>query len=263
MSRIKRKRRHRPVRRKIENDSTVPLPSDWSSFTSLEENKADLAILLSTHLIDHNSTESAMIVVAGEFSESTTVKSSDPDLDVSSLPADHEECDTRLILHCIHAHMNTIVIPVRDTDVLLLLAHYSRIDCIRLYMKAGTSKAPTYLPVHEILQNLSVEQLDTLLAFHAVTGCNNVSQFSGHGIKKKPAWQVFQQHHTALFGLGKGPVTDHIVMSTEKFICKMYGVPEVDTCNKARVKLFCIGRAHESLPPTSDATKFHIMRAHC
>ena len=51
-------------------------------------------------------------------------------------------------------------------------------------------------------------------------------------------------------------------MSTEKFICKMYGMPEVDTCNKARVKLFCISRAHKTLPPTSVATTFHIMRAH-
>ena len=42
----------------------------------------------------------------------------------------------------------------------------------------------------------------------------------------------------------------------------MYGAPEVDTCNEVRVKLFCIGRAHETLPPTSDATTFHIMRAH-
>ena len=42
----------------------------------------------------------------------------------------------------------------------------------------------------------------------------------------------------------------------------MYGVPEVDTCNKARVKLVCIGRAQETLPPTSDAAKFHIVRPH-
>ena len=229
-TRVKRKQRHLPV---CFNDSTVPLPSDWSSFTSLEEKKADL-LLFSTHLIEHNSTESPVIVVAGGFSNSTTVKSSDPDLDVSSLRADHEEGDTRLILHCIHAHMNTIVVSVRDTDVLLLLlAHYSRIDCTRLYMKAGTSKAQQYFPVHEIHQNLSVEQLDTLLSFHAVTDCDSVSQFSGH--RKKTAWQVFQQHHT---DLGKGPLTDHIVMFTEKFICKKYGMPEVDTCNKARIVRF-------------------------
>ena len=64
---------------------------------------------------------------------------------------------------------------------------------------------------------------------------------------KKTAWQVFQQYHTDLIGFGKSPLTDHIVMSTEKFICKMYGVPDVDTCNKARVKLFCIGRAHKTV----------------
>ena len=80
--------------------------------------------------------------------------------------------------------MSMIVVSVRDTDgLLLLLAHYSRIYCIRLYMKAGTSKAPKYFPVREIHQNLSVEQLDTLLTFHAVTGCDSVSQFSGHGKK--------------------------------------------------------------------------------
>jgi len=73
---------------------------------------------------------------------------------------------------------------------------------------------------------------------------------------------VFQQYHTDLIGYGKGPLTDHIVMSTEKLICKMYGVPDDDTCNKARVMLFCIGRAHKTLPPTSDATTFHIMWAH-
>ena len=51
--------------------------------------------------------------------------------------------------------------------------------------------------------------------------------------------------------------------SAEKSICKMYDIPEVDTCNKARVMLFCIGWAQENLPPTSDAAKFHIMRSHC
>ena len=80
-----------------------------------------------------------------------------------------------------------------------------------------------------IHQNRSVEQLDTLLAFHAVTGCVSVSQFRGH--RGKIAWQVFRQHHIDLIGFGKGPLTYHIVMSTEKFICKMYGMPDDDICN--------------------------------
>ena len=50
----KRKQRHRPVRRKIENNSAVPRPSDWPSFMALEGNKADLAQLLSYHLIERS-----------------------------------------------------------------------------------------------------------------------------------------------------------------------------------------------------------------
>ena len=257
-TRVKRKQRHRPVRREIKNES-VPLPADWSSFMALEENKADLAQLLSNHLIEHSPDDEVVVVVSGGFAEATTVKSSDPNLEVSSLSADHEEADTQLILRCIQALMETIVVSARDTGVLLLLlAHYDRIGCTYLYMKAGTSKDPKYFPVHDIHKLLSDDQVDTLLAFHALTGCDSVSQFSGHG--KKTTWQVFKQHHTDLTGLGKGPLTEDLVTSTERFICKIYGVPEVDTCNKARVKLLCKGRPQETLPPTSDAVRFHIMR---
>ena len=108
---------------------------------------------------------------------------------------------------------------------------------------------------------LSIDLVDTLLPFHAITGCDSVSQSSGHD--KKTAWAVFKQQHTDLIGLGKGSLTENIATSTEKFICKIYAVPEGDTCNKARVKLFCIGRTQETLQPTTDAAKFHIMRSYC
>ena len=39
-------------------------------------------------------------------------------------------------------------------------------------------------------------------------------------------------------------------------------MPEVDTWNKARVNLFCIGRTQEILTPTSDAAKFNIMHSY-
>ena len=77
--------------------------------------------------------------------------------------------------------METLVVSVRDTNVLLLLAHYDRMQCKRLYMKAGTSKAPKYLPVHEICMWLSADHVDKLLAFH-VTECNS----SVATVRKKP-----------------------------------------------------------------------------
>ena len=146
--RTKRNQLHWPVRRMIKND---PLSSDWSSFMALEENKADLALLLSSHLIEHSRQVESMVVTARGFVEATTVKSSDPELDISFLRADHKHADTRLIIYCVHARMETMVVSARDTDVLLLLlAHYDKIGCTRLYMKAGTSKEPKYFPVHAI-----------------------------------------------------------------------------------------------------------------
>ena len=46
------------------------------------------------------------------------------------------------------------------------------------------------------------------------------------------------------------------------FICMMYSVSDVNKCDDARVKLFCKCKSQDALPPTSDAIKFHIMRAH-
>jgi len=51
----KRKQRHRSVRRKIENDASVP--SNWSGLMTFKGNKADLALLLSNHLIEHSPTD--------------------------------------------------------------------------------------------------------------------------------------------------------------------------------------------------------------
>ena len=122
-TRTKRKKGKRPVRRQIESES-VPLPSDWSNFMALEDNKADIALLLSNGMIDHSPSDQR-VVAAGGFTEATTVTSSDVTIDLSLLEGVHEEPDTRLILHYIHAHMESMVVSVRDTDVhLLLLAHY-------------------------------------------------------------------------------------------------------------------------------------------
>ena len=66
---------HRPVRRQIENE-LVPLSFDWSNFITLEDNKKDIALLLSNYLIEHSPADK-LVVVAGGFVEVTTVKSSD------------------------------------------------------------------------------------------------------------------------------------------------------------------------------------------
>ena len=114
--------------------------------------------------------------------------------------ANHEEADTRVVLHCIHAETEDVVVAARDTDILLLLiAFFSSMKCKQLWMKAGTPKQTKYFPVHEIRQKLSFPEsvYSALLAFHAITGCDTVSYFSGH--TKKTAWSVFVKEHLGYF----------------------------------------------------------------
>ena len=44
---------------------------------------------------------------------------------------------------------------------------------------SGTKTAPKFVPVHEMKWDVCL--LSVLPASHAVTGCNTVSQFTGHG----------------------------------------------------------------------------------
>ena len=71
--------------------------------------------------------------MAGGFAQITDVKSSDPEMDTSPLAANHEEADTRLVLHCVNTNAETVVVLVRDTDVLVLLAaHFDKMPCTQL-----------------------------------------------------------------------------------------------------------------------------------
>ena len=127
-TRTRRAKNTRSIRRVIEGKD-VPLPSNWSNFLELCENKADLARFLSEELIAQAPSQK-IVVVSGGFKNEQEVQCSDTTVDVESLKSTHEEADTRFVLHAIHLNgkVNNVVISARDTDVLLLLlAHKSRI----------------------------------------------------------------------------------------------------------------------------------------
>ncbi len=81
-TRTRRSQGTRPIRRIIEH-ANVPLPSNWSNFISLSENKADLARFLSQQLIVQ-APNSKVIVAAGGFSSEEMVESSRSDLDTTT-----------------------------------------------------------------------------------------------------------------------------------------------------------------------------------
>ena len=69
--------------------------------------------------------------------------------------------------------------------------------------------------------NLLAEILESLLAFHAVTGCDTTSQFTSFGIKT--AWQVFKQCSHLLNYVGEHEIPSRAIVSVVKeFVCWLY-----------------------------------------
>lgn len=262
-SRITRSKGSRPIRRKIENRD-VPLPVNWKNFIDLPENKADLENFLSTQLIASAKTKlrDREVVTSGGFVDRTTAQSS-CGTDVAVLQSTHDEADTRIILHAIllaaEGYRRTII-SSRDTDVLVLLIHFSAQLSQEVWFRTGTAKQRKYVPVHDILIDDDVRR--NLPAYHALTGCDTVSQFCGLG--KKTTWKTFKDHACLLNMLGIGTLTSATIEMVEMFICRLYSPMTSDPkINDVRYKLFLKGtKDPEKLPPTQQSLLQHIKRAH-
>ena len=60
-----------------------------------------------------------------------------------------------------------------------------------LWVIFGVGKSIRHIPIHNLYVQLGPERSQTLLLFHALTGCDTVSQIGSAG--KKTAWQVWEK----------------------------------------------------------------------
>ena len=116
---------------------------------------------------------------------------------VTELECNHEEADTRMLLHAHHASQSTenIVIHTPDTDVLLIAIAASSQISGNIFIRTGTKNKVRIISIEKVkntlilrydLQPTITELLSkSLLGFHAFTGCDTVSAFSNKG-KVKP-----------------------------------------------------------------------------
>ena len=160
-----------------------------------------------------------------------------------------------------------------DTDVVILaIRAYSVIikTCDRplseLWIAFGTGKHFRYIPCHELAEQLGKDAL-VLPIFHALTGCDTVSYFSGRG--KQTAWEVWKSFPSLTDALGQlcsaanKVLSDDSLRIIERFIILLYDrTSTFSNINDARMYLFTKrNRSIEGLPPTYAALIQHIKRA--
>ncbi|KXJ20012.1 hypothetical protein AC249_AIPGENE15286 [Exaiptasia diaphana] len=222
---------------------STPVPKQWSKYMSNPLNKKNLAEFLCNSLkesMKEKLLHTQTVVLAGGFSDGKEAVrvTQGREVSIAELQSDHEEADTRLLLHAKHAAVShpRIVIQSPDTDVVLIaLSHFSEIQCQEMWIKTGTKEQQS---------------------------CSSL-----FGIGKSTAWKVLtsdriiQQH---LSTLGDDlPIRLSTVTSAEAFICRLYSTDgkRLEHTDEVRHYLFCQKNSTDKLPPTSESVVHHIKRA--
>ena len=179
------------MRRRVLADATMP--RYWQNFLRVDSNKTELFTFLSDALITWFSQKDKQLVITdGEASLSKPLLLHT----VSLAPCTHEEADSRMLLHASHATRHghhSILIRTVGTDVVVLTVSMAQ-DLQpgdELWLAFGTGKSFRYLAAHKLAVILGPEKALALPMFHALTGCDTVSSFAGHGKKLPGRYGLF------------------------------------------------------------------------
>ncbi|KAK3734694.1 hypothetical protein QZH41_002113 [Actinostola sp. cb2023] len=254
---------------------STPVPRQRGKYITNSQNKVNLCDFLTVSLCKigkERLTDPQQLVIGGgtKDGERAVRITHNHCEDVAALKSNHEEADTRMLLHAKHAShagSSRIVIQSPDTDVLVLCAaHFDSLACEELWLKTGVKDRLRFIPVHDVSHALGRRMCDALPAFHALTGCDSTSALAGIG--KKKAWRVLQSniHQESLSLLGQHEDLDSVTAAKcEEFICDLYPVTTKKppgTTDNLRYLVFCQKKQkNELLPPTSDCLSQHLNRA--
>ena len=178
-----RAKRGKGIRQRV--TASARIPKNWQNFLRTDLNKQELFSFLSNTLVNSiNEVQKELVVT-----EERQVLCVPAQKDVNQLaPCSHEEADSRMMLHVHHASKhghNRILVRTVDTDVVVLAvmtAEKLPAD-VQIWLAFGTGKYFRYLAAHKIAASLGSEKALALHMFHALTGCDTVSAFVGHGKK--------------------------------------------------------------------------------
>ena len=259
------------ARRHLLNSHMPLLPQKVT--LSVTENKVQLIDILCQHLKDqcHTFPEKNKLVVTSndpipfEISDGVIVQRLD-------MRTTHEEADVIIaqqVVKLAESGNSSIKVVCDDTDVLVLLVHfYAQEQLTCELVMSGTSAGRVVVDI-KATTTKHITIADQLLAAHALSGCDTVSQL--YGIGKGTVLRVIKSHHT-LNCLGK--VTqdmDKVIAEANEFISACYGSHVTGDMSSIRYAIWTSKMANKkltsapqlkTLPPTTEAFAEHVHRAH-
>ena len=220
------------------------IPSNWQEFLRVDDNKTELFHFLADNdAADLNVAGKSIIMTRADGINSFGL----PAVDLTGIePCNHEEADTRIMLHCLHAaRCGNARLSIRtvDTDIVVLaISCFSTLCVSELWIHFGVGKNVRLIPIHELCPALGPSRCTALPAFHALTGCDTVSYLYGKGKKSAwSAWDSYPQLSDVLIKLHDDTDDiDSLVLSVlERFFVILYDrTSDCSSLNKARQQLF-------------------------
>jgi len=144
------------------------------------DNKTELFIFLADK-IEQMSARSKVIVTKEDDAVSTQTINME-----ELVPCSHDEADTQLFVHAIHAarHVSkAMMIKASDTDVLVIavsvLPSLQQGGIQQLTVSFGQRNNLRWIPVHKLCLAIGLAKTRQILFFHAFNGCDVVSAFRG------------------------------------------------------------------------------------
>ena len=166
----------------------------------------------------------------------------------------HEEADTRIVVHLLHALRagdgNSVLVRTVDTDVIVILAgkFHDLIDkypTADIWVAFGMGKHFSYISVNSICSVLGESRSRSLPVFYAFSGCDTTSSFLGKGKKSAwQAWEAYQDVTPVLESLATNPFQQLSVSSEhfrklERFTIILYDkLSPLESINKVQLVLF-------------------------
>ena len=251
----------------------TPIPKQWQKYINNPKNKAMLQVFLSeswSALAQSSLIAGQQLVIGGGFEapKDARLVIRGHQCSLQPVESDHEEADTRLLLHAKNASCDhrRIVVQSPDTDVAVLCVYAFRsLQCEQLWFRTGVKDKLRYVPIHQVVDKLGPDLCKVLPAFHSLTGCDTTSGLSRIG--KKKAWKVMKNSpdlYPGMMRLGEEiPPSNDAILSCERFLCATYTTsPKAgSTVDEVRYWMFCQRKQkNEGLPPTSNSLHHHIER---
>ena len=171
------------------------------------------------------------------------------------------ECTVISAYWVLHGYKRILSIA-NDTDIIVLgISFFSDTGADKLWVSFGIGNKLRNISINDICSTMSSAKAKALPAFHALTGSNNTSFFSGYA-----KWSTRPELTTTLchpMDKPETPSSDDIA-AIESFVISLYSVSFILTdVNQARQQIFAqSSRTFEYLPPTKAALVENVKERH-